>query len=200
MKMLLGLVPIVLLSSVGFAAGVTSSDPKAVAAGTYVIDASHVGVSASVNHLGFSNTVVRFDKVTGSVSYNPANPEASTADVTVETASLNSGWAARDGHLKSKDFFNIEAFPTVKFKAEALVPTGTNTADMPGKLTLLGVTKPITFKVQFRGVGKGFDPAIRIGFAAKATIKRSDFGMGTYLPLVGDEAIVTVDVEFVKQP
>ena len=62
------------------------------------------------------------------------------------------------------------------------------------------MTKPVTLKVQFKGVGKGFDPALRLGFAATATIKRSDFGMKASLPMVGDDATITIDAEFVKKP
>jgi polyisoprenoid-binding protein YceI len=193
-------VPMACIATVAVAAGVTSTDPKMVEQGTYTLDSSHVGVAASVSHLGFSNTVVRFDKVLGSLTYDPANPQNAKADITIDAASLNSGWAARDGHLKGKDFFNVEAFPSVQFKSAALTPTSNTTADLTGDLTLLGVTKPVTLKVEFKGVGKGFDPAPRIGFAGITTIKRSDFGMKASLPMVGDDATITIDAEFVKKP
>ena len=187
-------------ATAAIAAGVESTDPAAVPSGTYELDPSHVGVAATVSHLGFSNAVVRFEDVSGSVSYDPANPEASSADITIGAASLNSGWAARDGHLRSPEFFNVAAHPTITFKSASLKPTGASTAALSGDLTLLGVTRPVTLDVTFKGLGKAFDPATRIGFAASGKIKRSDFGMMTFLPLVGDEAAITIDAEFTKKP
>lgn len=187
-------------ATAAMAAGVESVDPAAVPVGTYELDPSHVGVAATVNHLGFSNSVVRFDKVSGTISYDPATPEASTADITIDAASLSSGWAARDGHLKSPEFFNVAAQPTITFKSTSLKTTGASIAQLSGNLTLLGVTQPVTLDVTFKGVGKAFDPATRIGFSASGKIKRSDFGMMTFLPLVGDEATIAINAEFTKKP
>ena len=153
--------------------------------------------SASSN---VSTNTVRFDNVSGSVSYDPAKPAASTADITIDTTTLNSGFGKRDDHLKSKDFFNVAAFPTASFKASTLVKTGADTADLPGQLTLLGVTKPVTLKVKFNGFGKGMDGAPRIGFAATGAIKRSDFGMKTFIPAVGDDVALEIDLELARKP
>lgn len=189
-----------LLSANAAAAGVESGDPKAVPAGQYALDPSHVGVAASVNHLGFSDTVVRFEKVSGTITYDPSKPASSSAEITIDAGSLNSSWLIRDNDLKGAKFFNAAQFPTIAFRSTALKPTGATTAELPGEVTLLGVTRPITLSVTFKGVGKGFDPSTRIGFAASTKIKRSDFGMKAFLPMVGDDVTITINAEFTKKP
>ncbi len=177
-----------------------TADPAAVLAGTYAVDNTHATVLAKVDHLGFSVNTVRFDTINGAVTYDPAKPEASKADITIDTTTLNSGFGKRDDHLKSAQFFNVAAFPSATFKADKLFKTGADTADLAGQLTLLGVTKPVTLKVKFTGFGKGMDGAPRIGFAAKAAIKRSDFGMKAFVPAVGDDVALEIDLELARKP
>lgn len=192
-----------ILAAVGataaIAMGVESSDPLAVPAGNYAIDPSHTSAAASVVHMGFSKTTVSFGKVSGTYTYDPAKPEASTLEVSIDAGSLNSGWAARDAHLKSPEFFNVAAFPNVTFKSDKLEKTGANTANVAGNLTLLGVTKPVTLAVTFNGVGKGMDGIVRTGFAAITSFKRSEFGMKTFLPAVGDDVSIVIEAEFAKK-
>ncbi|MDE2596637.1 MAG: YceI family protein [Sphingomonadales bacterium] len=173
-----------------------TKDPAAVAAGTYTVDGSHATVLAKVVHLGFSTTTVRFDQVSGTLTYDPAKAEAAAASITVATGSLNSGFAARDEHLKGPGFFNAAAFPNATFASTRLVKTGADTADLPGQLTLLGVTKPLTLHVKFNGFGKGMDGKTRVGFSATGAIKRSDFGMKTFLGPVADDVALEIDAEF----
>lgn len=177
-----------------------TADPAAVQAGTYAVDNTHATVLAKVSHLGFSTNTVRFDTINGTVTYDPAKPEASKTDITIDTTTLNSGFGKRDEHLKGAQFFNVAAFPSATFKADKLVKTGADTADLPGQLTLLGVTKPVTLKVKFNGFGKGMDGAPRIGFAATGAIKRSDFGMKAFIPAVGDDVALAVDLELARKP
>lgn len=177
-----------------------TADPAAVPAGTYTVDNTHATVLGKTMHLGFSVNTVRFDTINGSVTYDPAKPEASTADITIDTTTLNSGFTPRDNHLKGAQFFNVAAFPNATFKADKLVKTGADTADLPGQLTLLGVTRPVTLKVKFNGFGKGMDGQPRIGFAATGAIKRSDFGMKAFVPAVGDDIALEVDLELARKP
>ena len=139
-------IPALALAAVAAAplgAAIDSTDPVAVSAGTFVVDNSHATVLAQVNHLGFSTNTVRFDSINGTVTYDPAKPEASSADITIDTTTLNSGFAARDQHLKGAMFFNTAAFPKATFKGVHLMKTGANTAEYHGNLTLLGVTKAV---------------------------------------------------------
>lgn len=180
-------------------AAVETKDSAAVAAGTYEMDQSHASVAAKVDHLGFSTTTVRFAKLAGQLSYDPARPEASTVEVTIDTASLTSDWAARDAELKSPAFFNTAKFPTAKFTASSLTKTSASTAKVSGQLTLLGVTKPVQLDIKLLGSGTGMMGDRRIGFAGQTRIKRSDFGMTTFLPAIGDEVEIVIDVEFTKK-
>lgn len=194
--------PVAALSALAAPLGAVkeTADPAAVSAGTYVVDNTHATVLAKIGHLGFSINTVRFDTVNGTVSYDPAKPEASSADITIDTTTLNSGFGKRDEHLKGAQFFNVAAFPNATFKADKLVKTGADTADLPGQLTLLGVTRPVTLKVKFNGFGKGMDGQPRIGFAATAQLKRSDFGMKAFVPAVADEVAIEVDLELSRKP
>ncbi|WP_068076553.1 YceI family protein [Novosphingobium lentum] len=192
------------LLSLGFAStsiamGVEGIDPAAVPAGSYSADLSHTSVLASIAHMGFTHTNVNFRKLDGHFTYDPAHPEASSLDVTIDTNSLDSGWAARDTDLKGAKFFNVAAFPTMTFHSQKLTKTGATTARIDGQLTVLGVTKPVALAVTFNGVGKGMDGIARAGFSAHTSLKRSDFGMTTFLPVVGDDVAIDIEAEFSKK-
>lgn len=192
------------LLSLGFgstavALGVEDTNPAAVPAGSYAVDVAHTSVVASIQHMGFSHTVVNFRKVEGTFSYDPARPENSSLLVTIDANSLDSGWAARDTDLKGAKFFNATAFPTIVFRSEKLTRTGASTARIDGQLTLLGATRPIFLAVTFNGVGKGMDGVARTGFSAHANLKRSDFGMTAFLPVVGDDVAIDIEAEFAKK-
>ncbi|ESQ89257.1 hypothetical protein ABAC460_13245 [Asticcacaulis sp. AC460] len=178
---------------------ITSKDPAQVTAGRYNADPAHTTVQARIDHLGFSTTTVAFDKITGGFDYDPAKPELAKLDVTVEAGALDSGMDARDGDLKGPGFFNVAAFPTITFSSTRLVPVDATHARVEGQLTLLGVTKPVTLDVTFNGFGTGMMGDTRAGFIATAAIQRSDFGMKTYLPAIGDKVDLLIDAEFIKQ-
>ncbi len=204
MKLIAGALAIAVVATAALATdanpnGTAAADPMTVPAGTYQLDSSHIGIAARVDHLGFSNVAVRFDKVSGSLNWNPDQPASSSVDIAIDTASLDSGWPARDKHLKSADFFDAEQHPSVSFKANSLDRTGDSTATVPGELTLLGITQPVTLHVAFNKHGKGRRGEDRIGFSAKTSIKRSDFGMKTGLPAVGDVADIAIEAEFLKK-
>lgn len=181
------------------AAGVETTDAAKIPAGAYELDPSHASVAARVNHLGFSTTTVRFPKVSARFVYDPLHPQASQLDVTVETASLTTDWPERDRDLKSPAFFNVAAFPTAQYTANALTPLDASHARVDGQLTLLGVTRPVSMDVALVGSGLGMMNDRRAGFSAHLQFKRSDFGMKTFLPAVGDTVDVAIDAEFAKK-
>jgi len=187
------------LTSAATAAGVTDINPANVPAGAYVLDPSHTSAAARVTHLGFSSTTVMFDKIEGRFTYDPAKPEMSQLSVTIDASTLSSGFALRDTHLKGEAWFNAAAHPTIAFTADRLVKTGTNTADIPGNLTIRGVTKPVTLKAKFNGVGENMRKAVTVGLEATTRLKRSDFGIASNIPAIGDEAVIQIDVEATKQ-
>jgi polyisoprenoid-binding protein YceI len=190
--------PALLLLAVPLGAVSETSDPGTVPAGSYAIDNTHATVLAKANHLGFTQTTVRFDAISGSLSWDPARPEASSADISVDTAGLLSGFAPRDGHLKGANWLNVDGFPKATFKATRLEKTGANTANLPGELTLLGITRPLVLAVRFNGFGKGMDGKPRLGFTGTGTVKRSDYGMKGLLGPIADEVAIEVEAEFAQ--
>lgn len=167
----------------------------AFAADSYTIDPSHTHPSYEISHMGFSVQRGRFDSVHGKLTLDRA-AKTGTADVTIDVASISTGVPKLDEHLKSEDFFNVAKFPTLTFKASRMGFQGDKVVSIPGELTLLGVTKPVTLAVERFVCGP--HPMLKredCGAEATATIRRTDFGMTKYVPLVGDEVKLIINVE-----
>ena len=175
-------------------------DTTRVKAGTYSVDPAHTQVTWTVNHLGFSMLQGQFGASGGSLSLDPANVAASKIDVTFDMKGLSTTVPALVAHLNSPDFFNTSAFGTARFVSTSIKPGAKNTAVIVGDLTIKDITKPITLSAQF--VGAGANPmaggALNIGFAAKASIKRSDFGLGLAVPAVSDTVDLEINAAFSK--
>ncbi|MFZ6642367.1 YceI family protein [Undibacterium sp. TC4M20W] len=119
-----------------------------------------------------------------------------SVDITIETSSLNSNWAERDTELKGKNFFNVEQFPSMTFKSSSVKYIGTAITTVEGKLTLLGVSRPVTLTVsQFKCAPHPLLKKFWCGAEASATIKRSEFGMTAYLPVLPDEVNLVIPIE-----
>jgi polyisoprenoid-binding protein YceI len=162
---------------------------------TFNVDPSHTSAQFEVNHLGYSTQRGTFQKTSGTVVLD-AEKKTGSADITIETASLNTNWEARDKHLKSEDFFNVEKFPTITFKAKDFKFTGEALSSVTGDFTLLGVTKPVTLQVtSFKCAPHPMSKKPACGADAVATIKRSDFGMAAYVPAVSDEVTLRIQIE-----
>ncbi|MBW8816437.1 MAG: YceI family protein [Caulobacterales bacterium] len=173
-----------------------SSAPADVKAGAYVLDPSHGKITWSVSHFGFSTYVGQFTGVAGTLKLDP-KPEGSALDVTIDTASVGTLNPALDTHLKSPDFLDAAKFPQATFKATSVKLTSAKTADIAGDLTLHGVTKPVVVQATFNQAGVGpADHKYTVGFAGAAVIKRSDFGIKTYVPYVSDEVTLQIEAEF----
>lgn len=168
----------------------------AQAADKYELDASHTYVGFAVTHLGLSTTYGAFRDLTGNLLIDEASPEKSSVNVTMQTKSVDTGHAKRDEHLRGKDFFNVEQFPTMTFRSTEVKPTGKTTARVTGDLTMLGVIKPVTLDVKFNA--KKEYPRTKkmaVGFEAQGKLKRSDFGLSQGIPMVGDEIVLTISTE-----
>lgn len=160
---------------------------------TYKLDASHTAITWHVNHFGFSTPSGKFMSVDGEVTLDEANPAASSVKVTVDVAGINSGVPKLDEHLKTPDFFDVAKFPTATFVSKKVELTGKDTAKVEGDLTLRGVTKPVVLDVKLNKIGENMFKLKTAGFTASTTIKRSEFGMTTYVPNLGDD--VKIDIE-----
>lgn len=184
-----------------------SPDPAAVTGGSYTADSNHTLVQWTVDHFGFSPYFGLFGDITGTLELDPKNPAAAKVDVTIPVAKVTTASAGLTAHLLKPaapggkaDFFGADPAPA-RFVSTKVEPHGANHAKITGNLTLNGVTRPIELDVRFYGAGKA--PAFaggkeNIGFTAKATIKRSDFGVGFAIPLVSDEVSLKIAAAFVK--
>lgn len=164
----------------------------------YTLDKSHTSITFSVDHFGFSTVHGRFDDFSGTITLDQQKPENSKVAFTVKAASVDTQWAKRDEHLRSADFFNVAKFPDITFTSTKVVldKDDKNEADVTGNLTLLGVTKPVTFEVELRKLEKSpISQKMTAGFKVEGKIKRTDFGMSTYAPMVGDEIPLRIDAE-----
>lgn len=165
----------------------------------YKLDPSHTAVAFSVNHLGFSTVLGRFNTVAGNLVFDQANVANSKVDVTIDAASVDTNFAKRDDHLRSGDFFNTKEFAKLTFKSTKVEKTGDNTGTVTGDLTLLGVTKPVTLTVTFNKAGVSAASKLdTVGFSARGTVKRSDFGMKYLVPYVSDDIQIQIETEATK--
>ncbi len=181
--------------------------PLAAAAApeSYTLDPYHTYPHFGVDHFGVSLMWGRFDKSSGKFTIDRAAKKG-TLDLTVETASLNTvdndkgaRPRSRDEHLRSADFFNVAEFPRMTFKASDVTFNGENPAEVTGELTLLGVTKPLTLKIErWTCREHPFNKKPMCGGNASASLKRTDFGMKYAVPAVGDEIRLYVEFEGFK--
>jgi polyisoprenoid-binding protein YceI len=183
-----------LVGAAGLLGGMSAPRAEApAAAGAWSVDPTHSSMVFRIKHLNTAFFYGTFNKVTGTINFDEAKPEASSLELTVQVDSLESHADGRNTHLKSKDFFNVAEFPTATFKSTSWKGSGTS-FDVTGDMTLHGVTKPLTIKLEKTGEGKGQRGPI-IGFESTFTIKRSDFGI-TFMPDgLGDEVKLMVGLE-----
>lgn len=172
-------------------------------ADTYEIDTkgAHASINFAVSHLGYSWLTGRFDNFSGEFTYDPAKPEASTINVTIDTTSVNSNHAERDKHLRSPDFLNVEKFPKATFVSKQIKVDGDDKDefDIIGDLTLNGVTKSITIEVD--KIGEGKDPwgGYRAGFEGETEINMKDFNIKMDLGPASQTVKLELHVEGIKK-
>lgn len=171
--------------------------PAAGGAGVYAIDAVHSTVHFKVKHANTSWFIGRFDGKEGTVQLDPAAPEKSSVDVTIAVDSIDTGNGDRDKHLKSAEFFDAAQFPKATFKSKSVAKKG-NALAVSGDLSLHGVTKPVTIDMEQTGSGEMMGSSI-VGFFGTLAIKRSDFGMKSYLDMLGDDVTLTISIEAAKK-
>lgn len=172
---------------------------------TYQIDSSHSSVGFSIKHMMIAKVHGAFEKLTGILEYDPANPKEAKLDVVIEAASINTREPQRDTHLKSADFFDVEKFPTLTFKSKK-VEGSNGELKVTGDLTIHGVTKEVVLDVE-GPTGELKDPwgNIKIGASATTKIKRKDFGLSWNAALeaggilVGEDVAISLDVQFAKK-
>lgn len=177
------------------AAAFALSSAQWTLADNYKLDDAHMSFYFKVNHMGFSETMGRFNKGEGTFTIDG---DKSSFSISLDAASIDTGVEKRDDHLRGPDFFNVKQFPKLTFKSTSATATG-DTLSVPGELTIHGVTKTVTFELRKIGQGPGPGGKNRIGFSTDHVIKRSDFGMDKMLPAVGDEITLMISFEGIQQ-
>lgn len=175
---------------------------------TWNIDPAHATAEFSARHMMVATVRGRFAPPTGTLEFDPANPAAAHVEATLDAASLTSGQADRDAHLKSPDFLDVANYPTITFKSTSVNLTSDTEGTVTGDLTIRGVTKPVTLKVEY--LGSATDPwgNTKAGFTAEGKINREDWGLNWNVALeaggvlVGKEIKLNIDAEYalVKTP
>jgi polyisoprenoid-binding protein YceI len=177
-------------------AQVTTTTPSAVHPGNYTVEPTHTRIAFAVSHMGFTTWFGDFTGASGTLSLNPAKASASTLSVSVPIASVSTTNAKLDSELKEADWLDAAKYPTATFTANKITASA-GTAKVAGTLTLHGVTKPVVFSVKFNGAGVNpLDKAYTVGFEVRGRIKRSDFGVKKYVPLVGDDVDLIISAAF----
>lgn len=194
----------VLRSSLALAAVLAGSalSPMATAAPvTYAFDTVHSRVSFHVSHLGFSHSLGQLVISPGSFVFDTDDWSKGAVTATMAADSLSFGDAKWDTHVKSADFLDAAKFPTIAFTATQVTKTGENTGTLTGDLTLHGVTKSVTLALRLNRTGQHpMRKVPAIGFTATGTVKRSEFGVAAYVPMVGDDLEVRIEVEAAQAP
>lgn len=172
----------------------------------FQIDPSHSTANFSIKHMMIAKVHGGFEKMSGTLEFDAANPAASKVEATIEAASINTREPQRDAHLKSADFFDVEKFPTITFKSKSVNVAGDGELKVLGDLTIHGITKEVNLDVE-GPTAEMKDPwgNIKVGVSATTKINRKDFGLTwnaaleTGGILVGDDVTIALDVQFVKQ-
>jgi len=166
---------------------------------TYIIDSNHSMPRFSYNHFGYSTQLSRFDKATGKIVIDRA-AKTGSVDVTIDTTSVNTGFALFNEHIQADDFFNTAKFPTATFVSNKMNFEGDKPVSIDGTLTIKGISKPQTLTVtSFMCMPHPMQKKDACGANATAVVKRSDFNMAKHVPYVSDEITITLPVEAVKQ-
>lgn len=171
----------------------------------WTIDAAHSHIGFSVRHMVVSTVRGQFNAVRGTLEFDDANPAASWVEAEADTASIDTHDANRDAHLRSADFFDAEQFPKLTFKSTK-VEGNSGDFKVTGDLTMHGVTKPVTFDVEYSGFVKDPYGLNRAGFSAQAKINRKEFGLNwgplleTGGAVVSDEVKLNLEFEATQQP
>jgi polyisoprenoid-binding protein YceI len=168
--------------------------------GTWKIDPAHTDVSFSAKHMMITTVRGKFDRVEGALELDEAQPTRSRGEIRVGAASLSTGFEARDQHLRSADFFDVEKHEWIVVRATSVEPQDSGTYKVTADVTIRGETRPVTFDVAYLGTTPGMTGARHAGFSARAKVNRKDWGLNWNMALeaggwlVGDEIKLDIEV------
>jgi polyisoprenoid-binding protein YceI len=173
---------------------------------SWKIDNAHSLVEFSVRHMMISTVRGRFERFSGTVEFNENDPTASSVDVQIEAASINTNESQRDNHLRSADFFDAEKFPYLSFKSTRVEKIDENNGRIYGDLTIRDISHPVVLETEYNGQAKSPWGSTSAGFTANTKINRKDWNLvwnqalETGGMLVGDEIKIHIELEIVKVP
>jgi polyisoprenoid-binding protein YceI len=179
--------------------------PGAFAADEWKVDPMHSAAHFSIKHMMISTVRGSFGKVSGTVNYDGKNLADAKVNASIDASTIETNEAKRDEHLRGKDFFEVEKYPTITFKSTKIKPAGKGKFSMTGDLTMHGVTKPVTLAVE--GPSQQIDDKhgnYKVGFSATGTVNRKDFGISYNSVLdgggvaLGEQVPITLDIELSK--
>ncbi|PYC87937.1 polyisoprenoid-binding protein [Streptomyces tateyamensis] len=172
--------------------------------GDYTIDTTHSRLGFSVRHAMVTNVRGEFAEWEGVLHLDGSNPANSTAELTIQVASINTGNEQRDGHLRTGDFFEVETHPLISFRSTGTEQLDAETYRMTGELTIKGTTRPVTLDLEYTGTATDPYGLQRLGFEGRTTVDRTDFGL-TYNAaletggvLIGEKVKLSFDISAVR--
>ncbi|MDR3709011.1 MAG: YceI family protein [Capsulimonadaceae bacterium] len=179
-------------------ASAAAAAPQPSLAGTWNVDPMHTSVSFTITHMGISKVPGRFTDLAGTIVADPAHVAKSSVQFTIQATSVDTQVAARDTHLRSKDFFDVAQYPTITFESTKIVKVKGNQYRALGNLTMHGTTRPIVLPFTVAGPVEMMGTS-RIGLTTQITLKRSDYGVGDpkFAAVLGDNVDVVISLEAV---
>ncbi|MCL1124175.1 YceI family protein [Shewanella surugensis] len=193
------LVTLSLSSCVSWLAPNVKTELVELQAGEYQLDSQHAALIFKIQHLGLSTYVGRFNQFDAALNFDPNNMAAASLKAVVDIRSIDINNADLAETLQNSTWFNSERFAQASFTSHTVTAISDGRFNFSGDLTFRGVTKPMTFKATFHGGANNWlTGKYTIGFSAVGQIRRSDFGMDSYIPIVGDEVDLEIYAEFLK--
>jgi polyisoprenoid-binding protein YceI len=174
--------------------------------GTYALDPAHTRIGFSARHAMVTKVRGAFNEFEGGATLDFADPTKSSAQLTIQTASVDTRNEQRDSHLRTNDFFDAPRYPTITFVSTSVRQTGDETFEVVGDLTIKDVTKSVTLSVEFTGAAKDPFGNTRVGFEGSTTIERSDYGvtfnaaLETGGLLVSEKVTIELEIAAIRQP
>lgn len=201
-KLLIAALILPLLSACAMAGEQTFTEASS---GTYKLEKSHAFLNWRVSHNGLHKYTARFTEFDATISFDPDNPVASSVTASINPLSVETDHPTDDNWdnklATSRKWFNGKEFPAITFTSTGIEQTGEFTGIITGDLTFLGVTKEVQLDATYNGTGNSpfFGTRDLIGFSASGKLMRSEFGLATLLPNIGDEVEFTIEAEFVEK-
>ncbi|MCC4831281.1 YceI family protein [Shewanella sp. 1_MG-2023] len=194
-----GIALLLLSSCVSWVAPNVESDLLELQPGEYQLDENHAALIFKIQHLGLSTYVGRFNQFDAELNFDPNDMAAATLSAVVDISSIDINNPDLSDTLQEDTWFHSAQFPQAAFVSHTVTPINDTSFNFSGDLTLRGVTKPVTFTATFHGGADNWMTGkYTVGFSAVGQIKRSDFGMSSYIPIVGDEIELEIYAEFLK--